>query len=212
MNYLKKSKKTALVGYILPFACTVLMLILFLLPIVYFKDYTGEFTKKSSVFSRMADNFSFARQVLFSNNAELAEVYGSFARSVLGAVIVVSLCFAVGFTVSFIYMIIGLKKVNDPSYNGSLKKLFVATIPNRALLFVLFALTAVPSVFPRILAGLIERRLIVFARTAYTIGDPIIYCLVLCLIPIIFFALSKRYDIAELNIFKIRSTDDEKYI
>ena len=196
----QKARSVATVGYILPFAVSLIILILFLLPCFYFTDYSGDAKEMSSIFSRISENFSAARNALLGS-ASVDEAYKSFSSLIITACVTCMLCFIFGLAVSFFYMITGLTKLYAEQKSDKLRRIFVTVIPNKTVVCLLSLLTVVPSFFPLILVKTIDRTLMIYTKVHYLAGDLIIYCIILWLTPILFFVFTKKYENREFNIF-----------
>ena len=204
-SYLKiklqeKQKRTAVVGYLLPFSFSALVTLIFFLPCIYFTDYSGDTTKSTSIFARMLENFSAAREALLDPSVEDAAYLG-FSSLIMGVCVILSLLLIIGLFSSLLYMIAGLRHVYSPDNNTKLRRLFVTFVPNRAVVLVLALLSSAPALFPTLLVALIDRVLMVYAKAHYTFGHPLIYCAALWCITVAFFVLAKKYNSDELNIF-----------
>lgn len=204
-SYLKiklqeKKKIMALVGYILPFSFSAVLTLIFSLPLIYFTNYSGEITARTSIFARMFENFSAAREALLDTSAEDA-VYLSFSSLTMSLFVVLSLLYLIGLFASLIYMITGLRHIYSSDKNSQMRRLFVTVVPNKAVMLALALLSAAPALFPTLLVALIDRVLMVYAKAHYTFGHPLIYCAALWCITVAFFMLTKKYNSDELNVF-----------
>ena len=204
-SYLKiklqeKKKRTAVVGYLLPFSFSALVTLIFFLPCIYFTDYAGETTKRTSIFARMLENFSAAREALLDPSVEDAAYLG-FSSLIMGVVVILSLLLLIGLFSSLMYMIAGLRHIYSDDKNTKIRRLFVTFVPGKAVILALALLSAAPALFPTLLVALIDRVLMVYAKAHYAFGHPLIYCAALWCITVAFFVLTKKYNSDELNIF-----------
>ena len=204
-SYLKiklqeKKKITAVVGYLLPFSFSAIVTLIFFLPCIYFTDYAGETTKRTSIFARMLENFSAAREALLDPQVEDAAYLG-FSSLIMGVVVILSLLLLIGLFSSLMYMITGLRHIYSDDKNSKIRRLFVTFVPGKAVILALALLSAAPALFPTLLVALIDRVLMVYAKAHYALGHPLIYCVALWCITVAFFVLTKKYNSDELNIF-----------
>ena len=96
-SYLKiklqeKQKVMAILGYILPFSFSAILTLIFFLPFIYFTNYAGDITARTSIFARMFENFSAAREALLVTSAEDA-VYLNFSSLTMSLIVILSFCF-----------------------------------------------------------------------------------------------------------------------
>ena len=221
-SYLKiklqeKQKVMAMLGYILPFSFSAILTLIFFLPFVYFTNYAGDITARTSIFARMLENFSAAREALLDTAAE-DTVYLNFSSLTMSLIVVLSLLYLIGLFISLMYMITGLRHIYSSDKNNKMRRLFVTFVPNKVVVLALALLSAAPALFPTILVALIDRVLMVYTKAHYTLGHPLIYCAALWCITVAFFMLTKKYNSDELNIFArqkrkelpIEETDGER--
>ena len=199
----KKRKNIATIRYILPFAVCMLMLILFLLPLIYFRDYNNTLTESSSLFLRMSENFAQARLTLFSGKSGVDAAYVAFSQFIMIGVSVGFICFALGLFSSLMYMITGLAYLNGDR-SKKLRRIFVTFVPNKITVITLSALCACPSLFPHFLVKSLDRVMMIYSKAHFVAGDLLIWCVILLLIPTVFFIATKKHDTDEVNIFAKR--------
>lgn len=197
---IQKRKNIAALGYLLPLIAALLIIVVYMLPLVRFINYNGELTESTSVFSRMHENFSQARQSLFSQKSEADNAYRSFSSLIMTYVTVSSLCLTLGVMISALYAFIGCSHVYG---NGTknIKRVFITFIPNKIVLHGVCVLCLIPALFPHALVRAVDRILLTYSRVTYPLGDIIIWCLIIYIIPIIFSFVTRKHVTSENNIF-----------
>ncbi len=215
----KKRRKIATVRYILPFTYALILLILFSLPVIYFKDYNLIPTERSSIFSRIFENITRAREVLYSSKATVDASHESFYSFVLTGAIVALICFAIGFIIAFLYMLAGLSFLSDNKKTDSqFRRVFITFVPDWIAVILLSAFCIVPSFFPYFLVKMLDRIMMVYSKPFIT-GYLLLSCICLLVAVMIFYAFTNKYNTDEVNIFakpkhveiERKEDDDEIY-
>ena len=206
----KKQRRLATLRYILPFAFSVILGIVFSLPVMFFTDYTGDKTTYTSIFARIGENFSAARTALLDGSVEDA-AYLNFSSLIMSVCVILVLLFALGTLVGAFYMITGLLHLYTSDKGGKLRRIYVTLVWNKAVVLILSLLSIAPAFFPMILVGLIDRILMVYAKAHYPYGNPLILCVLLWCAVVVLFILTSKHDTAELNIFAKQKRKEEVY-
>jgi hypothetical protein len=151
-----------------------------------------------------------ARKVLLDASSNDV-AYKSFSSFTMVLCVAFVLSAALGVLVSLAYTLIGLFHLYSDMDTTKARRIFITFIPNKAVLCIFPFFTALTSLFPHALVKLIDRTLMIYTRVHYLAGDLIIYCAILALIPIIYFAETKKYYTDEVNIFSNRKIRADEY-
>lgn len=204
------------IGYILPVLCTAAMLMLVFIPSMHFTDGEGNVKSTLSVGTLANNAWDTVRHFLSSSSDIQDKASTDFSKYIQAALIVSALCFLIGSAAQLCTMIAGLRRIGGktaPGKNDKFGNLLITFIPNRAVMFLLGALTVVPFAFPRILLYAYRKILYTDISLSYHFGDLAIYAAVLWVIPILFILFTKKKMTRDNDVFarqRVSWKDEDK--
>ena len=207
----KHKKKLGIfhVRNIFPLVSDIILVLLLLLPTFRF-IHNSTVQPKQSIFSLMKNAWTGSREYLFSASMETTQAGTAMYKTIFALLIIFTLLFVLGVVVNIFSMSVTYKSLSGSKENENAKNLFLAIIPNRALLCI-FRLTVIPIFFlPRVVASLYRDLLFQSVKIRYVFIDPTIIALALFIATAVLVLVSKKTEVREkIDLFaKVPKADE----
>ena len=197
---------------IFPLVSDIFLAVLLLIPSFRF-IHNSSVQPKQSIFSLMKNAWTGSREYLFSSAMETTTAGTAMYKTIFALLIIFTLLFILGVVITIFSMSVSYREMAGSKENENAKNLYLAIIPNRAILCV-FRLTVIPIFFlPKIIASLYRDMLFQSVAVRYVLIDPIIIALLLWVTTVVLIFVAKRAEAREnIDVFakKIKADVSEK--
>ncbi|MBO5683181.1 MAG: hypothetical protein J6S10_04290 [Clostridia bacterium] len=194
----KQKKKPGIfhVRNIFPLVADMILVLLLTLPTFRF-IHNSSVQSKQSIFSLMKNAWMGSREYLFSSSMETTQAGTAMYKTIFTLLIIFSILFMLGVIINIFSIRVTYKSLSGSKENENAKNLFLAIIPNRALLCI-FRLTVIPIFFlPRVVASLYRDLLFQSVTIRFVFIDPTIIALALFVATVALVLVAKKTEARE---------------